>query len=544
MNNQMLTSGISEKRYGMVIDIASIQEFVFASNSLKENIGASYIISKAIYGEVLLETLGELFAIPSETLTSLKQKLNEGCWEDLSNQNDHFEVGYIGGGNALLFFSTQNHAFRFIEKFSLRVFERFPSLRITYGLHRFESDNFADDQQKLFVSLAQNKNRDITTTVYPKLGITEECAHTGQAAEYPFYEDGRPIASIAKIKAELADCAQRQLTDDFEDILNTDYSFTNEIDQLGQTNGNNFIAVVHIDGNGMGNRFRKCSTLQQLRDLSNAVAKANRDAFKETLKDIIELINTDLFTNDSTVKLRQRGNSRILPIRPILIGGDDVTFVSLGKLGIFAACHFIRHLEEKTLPDVDRLEACAGVSIVKTRYPFFRAYRIAEELTRRAKIKSRNNSKGSYLDFFISEAGFSGDLEAINTESGLEGLLHGGPYCVGCQCNPADAFSNVEDIIQNLRSWPKNLVYEFRQTLLDSEEEAKHFLDAAMKHQQLLKKTGSPLKLFPQSTKDSENSRDLEQLWIDTKNGQKQTYIYDSIALMDFVVLNIFQKKE
>ena len=528
----------------MVIDIASIQEFVFASNSLKENIGSSYIISKAIYGEVLPETLGELFEIPPETLRNFKQQLNEGCWEDLSNQNDHFEVAYIGGGNALLFFSTQGHAFRFIEKFSLRVFERFPSIRITYGLHRFESDNFADDQQKLFVSLAQNKNRDITTTVYPKLGITEECAHTGQAAEYPFYEDDRPIASIAKTKAELADCAQRQLTDQFEDVLNGHYIFTTEIDQLGQTKGNNFIAVVHIDGNSMGNRFRKCSTVQQLRELSNAVTKANYDAFADTLKDIVKLIDTDNFKNDSTIELRQRGNSWILPIRPILIGGDDVTFVSLGKLGIFAACHFIRHLEEKALPDGDRLEACAGVSIVKTRYPFFRAYRIAEELTRRAKIKSRNNSEGSYLDFFISQSGFSGDLEEINTESGIEGLLHGGPYCVSPQCNSADAFSRVEDIIEDLKSWPKTLVYEFRQRLLDSEEKANHFLDVARKHQKIFKKTESPLKLFSHARQGREKSRDEEQLWIDTNTGQKQTYIYDSIALMDFVVRNTLQKKE
>ncbi len=542
MNNKILNTTISKKPYGTVIDIASIQEFVFGSNSLKENIGASFVIARTIYHEILPEILVELSFIPHQDVKSVKQKLDEGSWENLSDQtNDYFEIGYIGGGNALLFFSTQEFAFRFIESFSLGVFERFPSIRIVYGLHRFENEDFAGDQQKLFVTLARNKNRDITTTVYPKLGITEECAHTGQAAEYHFCEDDRPIASIAKIKADSAESAQQQLIGQFDEVLKDHYIFTSEIDQLGQTSGNNFIAVVHIDGNGIGNRFRKCSSLLELRNLSKAVANANHNAFKETLEDIIALINSKIFKDDSSIQLRKKSDRWILPIRPILIGGDDITFVALGKIGLFAANHFIFHLEEKVLPDTSRLTACAGVSIVKTRYPFFRAYRIADELTRRSKIRSRNNSNRSYLDFFISESGFSGDLEAINAESGIEGVLHGGPYCVSAGCDRYDAFAHVEEIIENIKSWPKNIVYEFRQRLLDSEEKAIHFLNLARKHQQVVKNPSSPLSLFSLDTQDSEKKYGKEQIWTDRSTRQKQTYVYDSISLMNFVVPDIVE---
>ncbi|HHG83973.1 MAG TPA: hypothetical protein ENJ82_04425, partial [Bacteroidetes bacterium] len=80
----------------VAIDTAGIQRYVFASNKLKENIGASYIIEELLYKKLMLSCIKDA-AI----------KLN--AWEDqpdkialLAARTRLAEVGYIGGGNCML----------------------------------------------------------------------------------------------------------------------------------------------------------------------------------------------------------------------------------------------------------------------------------------------------------------------------------------------------------------------------------------------------------------------------------------------------------
>lgn len=454
--------------WAMMIDIVGIQEFVYASNQLKENVGASHIIAQRMYGEVLPDILGRVFSLGEDDVKQLQRIVLSGTrLASASNIIDNFEIGYIGGGNARIHFVREEDAVRFIQGYSLEVFARFPSMRIAYAMQYAPGDDFTFEHQQLLEALSQNKNRDLAMTAYPKLGIMEECAHTGQVAEIECSDDdSKAIAAIVQIKRDSAEAAQEQLNRKFQGIVQEGYMFTNEADRLGQIRGeHNYMAVVHIDGNRMGERFRRCSNLDQLRELSTHVQEANDQAFEETLRDIIhlreQLKKQDNLQNDPLVCWQQQDGKTILPIRPILIGGDDITFRSVGKLGIFAAKQFIAHLEEKHLSDGFDLTACAGVCIVKTRYPFFRAYRMAEALTHRAKMHSRSKGDRSYLDFVVEPSGFSGDLNALNNEQGMEGALHAGPYRVGRDGVSRDrlefdAFEHIENTVNVLTDWPKN----------------------------------------------------------------------------------------
>ncbi|MBI5207065.1 MAG: hypothetical protein HY934_04660 [Candidatus Firestonebacteria bacterium] len=61
------------------------------------------------------------------------------------------------------------------------------------------------------------------------------------------------------------------------------------------------------------------------------------------------------------------------------------------------------------------ITSCAGVAIIKTKYPFYRGYELAEQLCGNAKKirKEQENPNGSWLDFHISYGGFSGTIEEI-----------------------------------------------------------------------------------------------------------------------------------
>ena len=137
----------------------------------------------------------------------------------------------------------------------------------------------------------------------------------------------------------------------------------------------------------------------------------------------------------------------ILPIRPLLHGGDDVTFVCEGRLGIYLAEAFLKYFtSDPAIMDA----ACAGVAIVKTKFPFYKAYTLADQLCAEAKIKSRGTTS-SYLSYFYSATTFSGTLSQIRerTHQTFHGKeLYFGPYAV----------ATTENSIERLKDGIKHFI--------------------------------------------------------------------------------------
>ncbi|WP_315298982.1 Cas10/Cmr2 second palm domain-containing protein [uncultured Actinomyces sp.] len=89
----------------------------------------------------------------------------------------------------------------------------------------------------------------------------------------------------------------------------------------------------------------------------------------------------------------------LVPVVPVLVGGDDVTVYTDGRYAIPFAEAYIRHYEELTekdgllsvlatlagAPKKGPLTASAGVAIVGRNFPFHIAYDLAEELVSRGK---------------------------------------------------------------------------------------------------------------------------------------------------------------
>lgn len=74
------------------------------------------------------------------------------------------------------------------------------------------------------------------------------------------------------------------------------------------------------------------------------------------------------------------------PLRRVISAGDDICFVTEGRIGIECAAIFIRKLASKKNAVDNKLYcASAGVAIVHQKYPFYKAYELAEMLCRSAK---------------------------------------------------------------------------------------------------------------------------------------------------------------
>lgn len=95
----------------------------------------------------------------------------------------------------------------------------------------------------------------------------------------------------------------------------------------------------------MGKRFHSVKSVDNLRTLSLKVEEITKNSFRHLLKHIVENIASIKESLDRE-ELPIKDGKKILPIRPIIIGGDDITFVSDGRLGIYFAKIFMEKFEE------------------------------------------------------------------------------------------------------------------------------------------------------------------------------------------------------
>ncbi|MBT9146895.1 MAG: hypothetical protein DDT32_00642 [Syntrophomonadaceae bacterium] len=482
-----------ETRFAVLLDTISIQKYVFSSNRLKENIGASYLVEniyKSFMSQALERCLGKtpdlnLWAEDPEIIL-------------MKNPRSDFEVGYVGGGNALLFFLDETMSLKFIREWTKELLLKAPGLHTVVAIAEFPIDSLTDIMpfrgfmEELHNSLSENKNKYFLNTVLSKHGITADCPLSGYSAEVFSRDPGakdRYISSVSHAKLCAAVSADKKLTENYKELLKDEFRFTSQLDDLGQMSGDSYLAVVHIDGNNMAERFQQLQKLSALRDLSFSVKEATENAFKNLLRYIIDEQMPHLTSPESLFLIKDEDGKKNLPIRPIVLGGDDITFVTDGRLGIHFAEKFIEFFEEQKVSDTQPLTACAGIAIVKTKYPFSRAYEMAEQLCSEAKKTSREKAESlggkmaSWLDCQIFYGGISGTLSKIRKDHyEIEaGKLNFSPYLLsGDQRLKQDEkhIENLKNGIRHLRNeWPRSKWKELRQAITQGKAAESFYLD-------------------------------------------------------------------
>jgi hypothetical protein len=389
-----------------IVDTSSIQDYVFGSNNLRQNVGASYLVDCATRKWAFQ-------SIPCRhnvDATSEKIKFTKEHIEDEGAQIGA-EVAYAGGGNTVIIFRNGCDAKKFAHDLSRKVLLEAPGLRIviTHKTFKWEKDALGSKQgvlQTAMSDLAARKTSPRLTVGLAGLGVTAECVFTGSPA-VGNDKDGRPVSAEAQAKFKAEKLAFDRLLDliDFGEFRNPPRDF----DDLGaRKSEKSFLAVIHADGNGMGKRVEKIRDIPQhaspgngnrlyinaLRDFSASIETAAQIALQQTVDMLIRNIDDDSHKIRDVITIK---NNR-LPFRPIVFGGDDVTFVCDGRIGLSLAKYYLTQYASQTLRDGsygadlskglsegEKAHCRAGVSIVHTHFPFARAYELAEDLCSSAK---------------------------------------------------------------------------------------------------------------------------------------------------------------
>lgn len=318
----------------MMVEVSRKQDYIFSSKKLRENAARS--------GEIAHVTSGAFFRDAAGALYQEQENLV-----------------YSGGGHTVLQFQNKEQAVLFARKVTEAALRRYDGMELFVKCLPYDGGKTPGENLKdLSAALERKKALRKASFRYTSFGV-----------EALDSESFQPLSTQEPVPGRAPDILPApegwRYPTQFSDLVGTD----------------NFLAVVHIDGNAMGKRVEN---LYQTKTASWEECRASLQRFSAGIQRDFE--QTFLETVDAVIAQKAGLQPPELPIRPVILAGDDVCFVTAGSIGLECARIFLERLSEKTnQEDGTPYAACAGVALVHQKFPFHQAYDLAEELCGSAK---------------------------------------------------------------------------------------------------------------------------------------------------------------
>lgn len=379
------------------LEVCGIQNFLCSTGKLKEMLGGSEII----------DSLPEAF---------LDKRLEELSLREVQRPEqgrDWYIAIQRGAGVICLIMPDREKAAEFLTHFSEEALERFPGLPL-YGTQvpmSWTSESYRQARREAENDIEAQRARSPVACGTQMLSVLRAARLDG----YPACgEDGDELVSVPSATRRTEKCLEdsrrrlRELTTAPEGV-----KILWE-DDLGKMLGEERarVALVHIDGNDLGKLFRKKldesrnlpleRSIAAIKELSGTVSRANRAAFQAAVKDIMDFE----LSRGATTRL-------VMPLRPLVMGGDDITLVIRADLALLFLTRFAAEFEKESERCGERLSAGAGMVVMKPSYPFARAFSLVESLTESAKgVTVDASPRPGSLDYLVLTEDVEDDVDA------------------------------------------------------------------------------------------------------------------------------------
>ena len=435
----------------------SNQPFIFSSPRLREQIGASFEIT----------LLSRWVKEEAEKLPKQKP-LPTSFWVSDSSGKVIIRFTDDEGG-------PKDLAKQLIREVTLRALTDAPGLDVTGVFIEATSNTVdADDLQELDrVFLEYSLSRRPTAARFPQFPFLERGSESAlpasaslgtlefsQESLQPYnFDESSPLSLPSRVKRVFASTSRKRQVDDVQERLAKQGKELKQEPPLDPTklaaafqDGEEFedakdmlssVGVVHIDGNGVGAIMRDLGCAHRAVQKVGVSTTSDEETTEDSkgLQSFIMEVNRRL---DNVVKdaialswyyVQELTPDTVVPIVPVLVGGDDVTVYTDGRYAIPFAEAYIHHYERLTkdddllsvlaivaggkktdAPERDQFEiddyiiqnpgpltASAGVAIVGRNFPFHIAYDLAEGLVKRGKKlgKKKGEVPCSTIDFHV-----------------------------------------------------------------------------------------------------------------------------------------------
>ena len=371
---------MSKILYGAAVQ--GIQGFIFQTNKLKDIIGASELVEKVCTSA---------FA--------------EQAGTDIDSLHRDKNMIVMAAGNILYIFEDEDKCRDMVLYFPKKVMEMAPGITISQAAVCMDGkfSDFAKASEELQRRLQIQRNRPQRPVAPGMIGMIRS-RQTGFPAVIRYggeqiNEKFTDIATYAKKKSERKVYEAEKKGDglsrkNFGDHALNSMRTVRVIDEL--TGKNDWIAIVHADGNGLGQIVQKIAKDAELykafsSSLNTATVLSAQEAFKAL---------ENKFRDDAEVSGDASAAMPKIQIRPIVLNGDDHTVIIRGDLAVGYAEEFLRAFEKNTKQEFARIKssnpafhdiaargltACAGIAFIKSSFPFYFGYAIAEDLCSYAK---------------------------------------------------------------------------------------------------------------------------------------------------------------
>ncbi|MCF0208680.1 MAG: hypothetical protein HUK07_04450 [Bacteroidaceae bacterium] len=283
--------------YGAAVQ--GIQGFIFQTSDLKDIVGASELVEEICTSE----------------FTKFTNKDGDSVLQ--------------AAGNIKHIFHSAEACMRVVREFPKHVMEIAPGITISQAVVKMEGDyeDFSEAVDELEKRLRTQRNRPMPSITTGLMGIKRS------------NNSGYPLVKIEK--EEMFDAAKnaKQKYYDYHILYEKGFGesvnpnhFPFNIEDI--TLRNDWVAIIHADGNGLGQIIQKVGKKEEeFKNFSKNLDKATTNAAKAAWE---------------RVKTENVGKYTRIPMRPVVLGGDDLTVICRADFAINYVAAFMSEFETQT----------------------------------------------------------------------------------------------------------------------------------------------------------------------------------------------------